>query len=254
MRKGCRLRVAAGLCTPSLQKYEFIRYVLLCSVLFPYFCSSKVVSSRSHANPVSMKKILSGRRFRSFSLLSTRIGRCLLAVGLLLSISSIFTACIDEERNESSRAHSENIGVGKKIPQFSVKMSDKSTFSSQLLSGHRAIVVFFYSGCGDCHRYLPTLNRFYESLRADPEGEFRDVRLICISRADHAERIAQYWADAHFSLPYAPESDRRMYDLFGAHRVPTTYVFDAQGVCVATYGDSNAPDEAELRNALRKAK
>ena len=150
--------------------------------------------------------------------------------------------------------HSENVGVGKKIPQFSVKMSDKSTFSSQLLSGHRAIVVFFYSGCGDCHRYLPTLNRFYESLRADPEGEFRDVRLICISRADHAERIARYWADAHFSLPYAPETDRRVYDLFGAHRVPTTYVFDAQALCVATYGDSNAPDEAELRNALRKAK
>ena len=146
------------------------------------------------------------------------------------------------------------MGVGKKIPQFSVKMSDKSTFSSQLLSGHRAIVVFFYSGCGDCHRYLPTLNRFYEGLRADPEGEFRDVRLICISRADHAERIAQYWADALFSLPYAPETDRRVYDLFGAHRVPTTYVFDAQGVCVATYGDSNAPDESELRNALRKAK
>ena len=187
-----------------------------------------------------MRKILSGRRLQPFSLLSTRIGRCLLAVGLLLSISSIFTACIDDERNEPSRVHSENVGVGKKIPQ--------------LLSGHRSIVVFFYSGCGDCHRYLPTLNRFYESLRADPEGEFRDVRLICISRADHAERIARYWADAHFSLPYAPETDRRVYDLFGAHRVPTTYVFDAQGVCVATYGDSNAPDEAELRNALRKAK
>ena len=133
-------------------------------------------------------------------------------------------------------------------------MSDKSTFSSQLLSGHRAIVVFFYSACGDCHRYLPKLNRLYEGLRADPEGEFRDVRLICISRADHAERIARYWADAHFSLPYAPETDRRVYDLFGAHRVPTTYIFDEQGVCVATYGDSNAPDESELRNALRKAK
>lgn len=254
MRKGCRRHVVAGLCTPSLQKYEFIRYVLLCSVLFPYFCTVETVALRSHANPVAMKKILSGRRFQPFSLLSTRIGRCLLAVGLLLSISSIFTACIDEERKESSRVHSENVGGGKKIPQFSVKMSDKSTFSSQLLSGHRAIVVFFYSGCGDCHRYLPTLNRFYESLRADPEGEFRDVRLICISRADNAERIAQYWADAHFSLPYAPETDRRVYDLFGAHRVPTTYIFDAQGVCVATYGDSNAPDESELRNALRKAK
>lgn len=173
---------------------------------------------------------------------------------VLLALNLCFTACIDEGKPNVGKERTENVGVGKKIPQFSVKMSDKSTFSSQFLSGHRAIVVFFYSGCGDCHRYLPTLNRFYESLRADPEGEFRDVRLICISRADRADRIAQYWADAHFSLPYAPETDRRVYDLFGAHRVPTTYVFDAQGVCVATYGDSNAPDEAELRNALRKAK
>ena len=173
---------------------------------------------------------------------------------VLWALNLCFTACIDEEKPNVGKERTENVGVGKKIPQFSVKMSDKSTFSSQFLSGHRAIVVFFYSGCGDCHRYLPTLNRFYEGLRADPEGEFRDVRLICISRADRADRIAQYWADAHFSLPYAPESDRRVYDIFGAHRVPTTYVFDAQGVCVATYGDSNAPDEAELRNALRKAK
>ncbi len=173
---------------------------------------------------------------------------------VLLALNLCFTACIDEEKPNVGKERTENVGVGKKIPQFSVKMSDKSTFSSQFLSGHRAIVVFFYSACGDCHRYLPRLNRFYEGLRADPEGEFRDVRLICISRADRADRIAQYWADAHFSLPYAPESDRRVYDLFGAHRVPTTYVFDAQGVCVATYGDSNAPDESELRNALRKAK
>ena len=173
---------------------------------------------------------------------------------VLLTLNLCFTACIDEEKPNVGKERTESVGVGKKIPQFSVKMSDKSTFSSQLLSGHRAIVVFFYSGCGDCHRYLPTLNRFYEGLRADPEGEFRDVRLICISRADRADRIAQYWADAHFSLPYAPETDRRVYNLFGAHRVPTTYVFDAHGVCVATYGDSNAPDEAELRNALRKAK
>lgn len=173
---------------------------------------------------------------------------------VLLALSLCFTACIDEEKPNVGKERTENVGVGKKIPQFSVKMSDKSTFSSQFLSGHRAIVVFFYSACGDCHRYLPTLNRFYEGLRADPEGEFRDVRLICISRADKADRIAQYWADAHFSLPYAPETDRRVYNLFGAHRVPTTYVFDAQGVCVATYGDSNAPDESELRNALRKAK
>ena len=133
-------------------------------------------------------------------------------------------------------------------------MSDKSTFSSQLLSGHRAIVVFFYSGCGDCHRYLPTLNRFYESLRADPEGEFRDVRLICISRADHAERIARYWADAHFSLPYAPETDRRVYDLFGAHRVPTTYVFDAQALCVATYGDSNCTGRGRIAQCTAQGK
>lgn len=173
---------------------------------------------------------------------------------VLLALNPCFTACIDEEKPNVGKERTESVGVGKKIPQFSVKMSDKSTFSSQFLSGHRAIVVFFYSRCGDCHRYLPTLNRFYEGLRADPEGEFRDVRLICISRADQADRIAQYWADAHFSLPYAPETDRRVYNLFGAHRVPTTYVFDAQGVCVATYGDSNAPDGVELRNALRKAK
>ena len=133
-------------------------------------------------------------------------------------------------------------------------MSDNSEFSSQLLKGHRAVVVFFYSKCGDCHRYLPVLNEFYESVRAERDGEFADVQFLCISRADDPARIAQFWAASRLSLPYAPETDRKVFDLFGARRVPTTYVLNAEGVCVAVYGDDNAPDANELRKALRQAK
>ena len=133
-------------------------------------------------------------------------------------------------------------------------MSDNSEFSSQLLKGHRSVVVFFYSKCGDCHRYLPVLNEFYESVRAERDGEFSDVQFLCISRADDPARIAQFWTASRLSLPYAPETDRKVFDLFGARRVPTTYVLNAEGVCVAVYGDDNAPDGNELRNALRKAK
>ena len=118
----------------------------------------------------------------------------------------------------------------------------------------RAVVVFFYSKCGDCHRYLPVLNEFYESVRAERDGEFADVQFLCISRADDPSRIAQFWTASRLSLPYAPETDRKVFDLFGARRVPTTYVLNAEGVCVAVYGDDNAPDGNELRKALRKAK
>jgi len=242
--------VLRPVCAPPLCKntnlfgtLSFVRCFFLTFVPLNPCLGTETLKTVTHESQTKWPFLSVGSEFSSFF-----FGAVLLALNLC------FTACIDEEKPNVGKERTESVGVGKKIPQFSVKMSDKSTFSSQFLSGHRAIVVFFYSGCGDCHRYLPTLNRFYEGLRADPEGEFRDVRLICISRADRADRIAQYWADAHFSLPYAPESDRRVYDLFGAHRVPTTYVFDAQGVCVATYGDSNAPDESELRNALRKAK
>ena len=174
--------------------------------------------------------------------------------GLFLSLSLCFTACIGEDKPEVPNRAGESAGVGRKTPRFSVKMSDKSSFSSQLLLGRRAVIVFFCSQCGDCHRYLPVLNRFYESVRADARSEFADVQFLCIGRADDPTRIAQMWAIQGLTLPYAPETDRKVFDLFGARRVPTTYVQNAQGVCVAVYGDDNAPDAAELQNALRKAK
>ena len=34
----------ADVCIPALQKYEFIRYALVCSLLFPYFCPIKSLS------------------------------------------------------------------------------------------------------------------------------------------------------------------------------------------------------------------
>ena len=173
---------------------------------------------------------------------------------VLLALNLCFTACIDEEKPNVGKERTESVGVGRKSPRFSVKMSDNSEFSSQLLKGHRAVVVFFYSKCGDCHRYLPVLNEFYESVRAERDGEFADVQFLCISRADDPARIAQFWAASRLSLPYAPETDRKVFDLFGAHRVPTTYVLNAEGVCVAVYGDDNAPDANELRKALRQAK
>ena len=173
---------------------------------------------------------------------------------LLLLLSLCFTACIGEDKPEVPNRAGESAGVGRKTPQFSVKMSDKSSFSSQLLLGRRAVIVFFFSKCSDCHRYLLVLNRFYESVRADAKSEFADVQFLCIGRADDPARVAQFWATSRLSLPYAPETDRKVFDLFGARRVPTTYVQNAQGVCVAVYGDDNAPDAAELQNALRKAK
>ena len=104
---------------------------------------------------------------------------------VLLALNLCFTACIDEEKPNVGRERAESVGVGRKSPQFSVKNSQTILkFSSQLLKGHRAVVVFFYSKCGDCHRYLPVLNEFYESVRAERDGEFADVQFLCISRAD----------------------------------------------------------------------
>lgn len=173
---------------------------------------------------------------------------------IVFGFSITVSACINDDDDDDDDASGKRVEVGVKIPHFSTKKSDLSEISSDLLKGKRVVLIFFNSGCGDCRKYLPAVDALRKEIAEDSTGEYADVEFLCISRADRPDRIADFWESANLTLPYAPETDRKIYDSFGATRVPRTYVLNAESVCVATYGDNDAPDAAELKGALRKAR
>ena len=118
------------------------------------------------------------------------------------------------------------IGVGDRLPSFSVEVVDSTgrhSFSSDALIG-RAVIVFFNTGCSDCQRELPVLNDYYLRHRSEP-----GLQMVAIAREETEESIQAFWQSQSLSIPYSPQSDRRVYNLFATATIPRVYFCSPTG-------------------------
>lgn len=123
------------------------------------------------------------------------------------------TGCITEEEPEGA-----DLKVGDPIPAFSVTLDDGRTFGSELLRTGDGIIVFFSTECPDCRRELPGIQKLYDSLTPQQQ-----LRMACIARDEDAERIGAYWIGNGLTLPYSPQPDRSVYNLFATYTIPRLY-------------------------------
>ena len=176
--------------------------------------------------------------------------KCRLVIWLLCSLWAV--SCINEHDEEKQKA-SADIQVGDPLPVFDVVMSDGQHVNTDSLRGKRAVVVFFHTGCPDCQQELPRLDSLYRSLRYVP-----DFRLICIAREQKKEEIQKYWESKHLSLPYSPQSDRQIYNLFASSIIPRIYIASPEGIVRFVHDDRDMPYcrqlEEEVRDCLSEAK
>jgi len=137
------------------------------------------------------------------------------------------------------------LAVGDKIPSFSITMSTGKTVSDKDLSGHLSLIVFFNTGCKDCQKELPVIQRFYETYPKYP--------LICISRAEKASSIATYWKENHFTLPYSAQEDRTIYELFAQQGIPRIYIISPEGIILHIFTDNPLADFATISEVVLNA-
>lgn len=154
---------------------------------------------------------------------------------MMLFVASM-TACIEEDIMGGS-----NIAVGDVLPSFSVSTSDSIAVSNDSLVGYRSLVVFFNTACGDCREELPRVDSLYRAM-----ATVTDFRLICIAREEGEESIARFWKENGLVMPYAPQDNRNVYNLFAHSIIPRIYICSADGVVRFVYGDSSLPTFAEL--------
>ena len=121
----------------------------------------------------------------------------------------------------------EYVKVGDRVPVFSVDVVDSggrtSVFSTARLTGE-TVIVLFNTSCGDCRRELPQLNAYYLAHRHD-----KGFQMVAIAREESAESIAAYWQAQGFEIPYSPQPDRRIYNLFASAIIPRVYYCAADG-------------------------
>ncbi|MBQ5639305.1 MAG: TlpA family protein disulfide reductase, partial [Bacteroidales bacterium] len=95
--------------------------------------------------------------------------------------------------------------VGDQVPEFSVETSTGEVVSNRSLLGAVSCIVFFHTGCPDCQKTLPEMQRIYEEFSG------RGVKFILISREQTREEIEPYWTDRGYTMPYSPQRTREIY-------------------------------------------
>lgn len=134
---------------------------------------------------------------------------------------------------------------GSEVPQFEVMLSDGSSWSTMSLRGV-GVIAFFNTGCADCRRELPELQRAYEACCERAE-------FVCIAREESGEEIAAYWEAEGLTLPYSPQSDRAVYSLFASSGIPRIYVVAPSGRIHAVFSDASPSTAAEIEAAVDAA-
>ncbi len=136
------------------------------------------------------------------------------------------------------------VTVGDQLPEFSVTMNDGTTVSTEDLRGTVSLIMFFDVTCGDCQKTLPGVNRLYLEYGGQ-------VRFVLIGREQDLETVSQYWAECGYTVPFSPQTDRAVYNLFATNIVPRIYISDPSLTVRYTFDDDPDPTYADLLSALQ---
>lgn len=163
----------------------------------------------------------------------------ILYISLVFSI--LFTACVNEEEPEVV-----SVSVGDRCPDFSVILNNGTTVSTSDLKGKKSIIVFFNTGCGDCRKELPEIQKTYDYILTNE----LDINLICISRAQGEEEISRYWKENNFTLPYSAQNDKSVYNLFASAIIPRIYIISPSLKILHEWDDNPIPSMQEILATL----
>lgn len=127
-----------------------------------------------------------------------------------------------------------SLGVGDAVPRFSVMLSDGNLFDYSVVQQHPCVIVFFDTSCPDCRAALPIIQTVADRECCTSQG----IRFVCIARAEGEATIASFWQTAGLILPYSPQTDRAVYNLFANSVIPRVYVTRPGRSASAADGDS----------------
>ena len=80
------------------------------------------------------------------------------------------------------------------------------------------------------------------------------IRFVAISRAQNADEIKSWWKEFGITIPFSPQKDQQVYQLFASSRIPRVYICNSKGIVVSSYDDNPCPTYENLEQDLDKLK
>lgn len=165
--------------------------------------------------------------------------KCLTAA-VCLCMTAAVSSCVNDDVPENR-----GLKAGDTLPAFSVTTDAGDIVSSESLQGKAAAIEFFNTSCPDCRRSLPVLQELYSRFADNP-----DVCVIAIAREESRQDIERYWKEHSFSVPFSPQSDRTVYNLFATTGIPRLFIVSPSGEIVMDFGPDDNPDADSLEAAI----
>lgn len=162
----------------------------------------------------------------------------------LLIVAMIMAACVTDSNDEPESGW--QLEVGDRVPQFQIAMSNGDVVSTSDLAGKTSLIVLFNTGCPDCRAELPVLQQVYDFILTNN----LDIPFLCIAREENEPDIASYWNTQGYTMPYSPQPDRAVFNLFAGSGIPRIYIVGSDLRLSAVFGPEACPDFASLLQAL----
>ncbi len=138
-------------------------------------------------------------------------------------------------------------GTGKiKAPDFTLKDLAGQTRSLSSFRGKVVFLNFWGVWCYYCREEMPSLQRFYDRLKA------KGLEIVAVNVQDTEETARDYIVKNKHTFPVLLDKDYKAMAQYGPRGFPTSYLIDRDGHLQAMLVGSRAWDTPEVFQAFEK--
>lgn len=154
----------------------------------------------------------------------------------------LFAMCIQDDPEVFS------LKPGDPLPEFSVQDNKGEIVSNATLYNKVGVIAFVNTGCPDCRRELPELEKAYRQFVGDER-----VRFIVISRSQGYDSLTEYWIANNLTLPYSAQEDDFVFQKFASQNIPRIYIASPEGIIYYTADETDAVTAEQLIEKIERA-
>lgn len=134
-----------------------------------------------------------------------------------------------------------NVGVGDAFPDFTLRDINGREWTNKDLMGKKAVINFWFTGCGPCIKEMPELGRWVR--------KYRDVTFLAVT-FESAEKIKQVVKDNKFRF-HQLVNDEELIAQVGVSSYPFTVVLDEEGRIILIEVGTSPVQRENILKALK---
>lgn len=135
------------------------------------------------------------------------------------------TKKVDTSKKEKEDPGSFNLTkVGQAVPDFTVTAVDGKTYQMSKLKGKTVLLIFFSNTCPGCLKELKEVE-----ATIWPEFKSRNIVFLAMGRKNTTEEVNKFKEKHGFTMPMAPDPEKKIYNLFFTKYIPRNVLINKEG-------------------------